>query len=74
MTDHVFALRYVRLFRGEKRLEAVLEAPGQPRRTIKYSWQARTDSDAPPADWYEAVKKEVEYQDSARKRGMIGGY
>jgi len=73
MSDHVVALRFVRLFKGKKRLEAIFDA-GKHRRVVKYSWQAKGDSDVPPPDWYEIVKRELSWRDGDRKRGMPGGY
>lgn len=67
------ALRFVRLFRGKKKLEAVFDA-GEHRRVVKFSWQAKGDSDLPPADWYDIVRRELEWKDADRRRGMPGGY
>jgi hypothetical protein len=60
------------LYLGQSRLEAAVEDTDGHRRRIDFSWMEKERSDLPPVHWAQAVRGEVEYQqsqDSARESG-----
>lgn len=63
--DSSIKLRFVRVYVGERRLEACVEdLQAERQRVVKFRWLTRGASDVPPSHWYSAVEKEVAYQRS----------
>lgn len=72
-SDIAVTLLFVRLHLGKKCLDVALDDNGT-KRMVQFKWAAKSDSDVPPDHWYELAVMELRFQDSEKKRGMIGGY
>jgi hypothetical protein len=67
------SLRFIRIWLGKQRLDAVFDAAGK-RRMVRYVWKAKQRADAPQSNWYEVVTKELEFTDSQNLRPLVREY
>lgn len=65
-------LQFVVLYKGQSRLDAVVEEDTGKRRRVGVSWLRKEKSDLPPADWLDQVLKEIEFQKSIEKQKADG--
>lgn len=66
-------VRYIRVWRGLKKMDVVFDEDGGRKRKVVFSWQSLDKGDVPPSHWLESAKGEVGFSDAERKRGFIPG-
>lgn len=73
MADVGVRIRFVRVWLDDQRIEvAVDDVRVGKKRLIKYRWMTQSPDSSLPANWYESIKGEVQYQRGHEDRVASG--